>query len=59
MFFNGYIASTDLIAIALVVIFGLLALVRRQGFWWVAATIVLVVGRSSASSARSEDPGRG
>ncbi|MCC8427592.1 hypothetical protein LJ725_01340 [Reyranella aquatilis] len=43
MFFNGYIASTDLIAVALVVIFGLLALVRRQGFWWVAATIVLVV----------------
>ncbi len=33
MFFNGYIASTDLIAIAPVVIFGLLGLVRRQRVW--------------------------
>lgn len=43
MFFNGYIASTDLVAIALVVIFGLLALVRRQRSWLAAATIVVVV----------------
>jgi hypothetical protein len=43
MFFNGYIASTDLIAIALVVVFGLLALVRRQRFWLAAATIVVVI----------------
>ncbi|WP_439614096.1 hypothetical protein [Reyranella sp.] len=43
MFFNGYVASTDLIAIALVVIFGLLALVRRQRLWLAAATIVVVI----------------
>jgi len=43
MFFNGYIASTDLIAIAAVVIFGLLGLVRRQRVWLIAMTIVLVI----------------
>ncbi len=43
MFFNGYVASTDLIAIAFVVIFGLLALVRRQRLWLAAATIVVVI----------------
>jgi len=43
MFFNGYVASTDLIAIALAVIFGLLALVRRQRLWLAAATIVVVI----------------
>lgn len=40
MFFNGYIASADLIAIVALVIFGLLALVRRQRVWLVAATVV-------------------
>ncbi len=43
MFFNDYIASTDLIAIVAVVIFGLLGLVRRQRVWLVAATIVLLI----------------
>lgn len=43
MLFNGYIASTDLIAIALVVIFGVLAFVRRQRPWLAAATIVVVI----------------
>ncbi|WP_422013995.1 hypothetical protein [Reyranella sp.] len=43
MFFNEYIASTDLIAIVAVVIFGLLGLVRRQRVWLVAATIVLLI----------------
>lgn len=43
MFFNEYIASTDLIAIVAVVIFGLLGLVRRQRVWLVAATIVVLI----------------
>ncbi|MDB5488803.1 MAG: hypothetical protein JWQ58_2518 [Reyranella sp.] len=43
MFFNGYIASTDLIAIVALVIFGVIALVRRQRVWLVAMTAVLVI----------------